>query len=74
MKRIIAIVLVTVLTVFMLAGCGAKKCDKCGKEVDELNKVEVDGEKVSMCDTCYAVHKSVEGIGSLVEGFKDAFD
>lgn len=74
MKRIIAVLLVTILTVFMLAGCMTKKCDKCGKEADDLNKVEVDGEKVSMCDTCYAVHKSVEGIGSLVEGIKDAIN
>ncbi len=54
MKKIIALALAALLSVFCLAGCGKFECDLCGEEKSgKKHTTTVFGEEVTICDDCY---------------------
>lgn len=54
MKKIIALLLVAVLSVFVLAACAPSECEICGKEAD-TEKIEYNGESAYACEDCAAL-------------------
>ena len=83
MKRIIAVVLVLVMSMSLLAGCGKFKCDECGEEKSgEKHEVEFFGEKATLCDDCKKefdkemanLEESLEGLEDSLSGLEDLED
>ena len=65
MKRILALVIVLVLSMTLLAGCGKFTCDNCGEEKSgEKHEAEYQGEEAVFCDDCW---EEVEGILKAAE-------
>jgi hypothetical protein len=58
-KRILGFVLVTILCMTVLAGCGKKQCSICGETKSGTTKTIL-GEKVHVCNDC------IEGLGALL--------
>lgn len=50
-KRTIGLVLVTILCITVLAGCGKKVCSICGEKKSGKTKTVL-GEKVFICNDC----------------------
>ena len=62
-KRMLAMILV-MLTVLSLAGCGKFTCDLCSQEKSGKKHTEtVMGQKVTICNDCY---KQLEELGSAL--------
>ncbi len=72
MKKIIAVTLLAV-SLFTLASCGGKKCDKCGQKITgegyTVNGLG-EGEKL-YCETCHNEYQ--ESVSPFVGMFGDLF-
>ena len=64
MKKMFALLLMVVVLVASFASCASKfTCDMCNKEVEgKKHTVTVEGEKGDLCDDCYKLYKSLEGL------------
>ena len=62
MKKMIALVLVLVLCLSVLAGCGSKigTCDACGATDVEVKTATYAGESADLCETCYALFDAIK--------------
>lgn len=62
MKKIIALVLVLVLCLSVLAGCGSKigDCAACGKTNVEVKTATYAGESADLCEDCYALFEALK--------------
>lgn len=71
MKKIISIILVLVMLATVLVSC-KKTCDECGEEFSgKGNKVEYDGEKITVCDDCYSFIKPLLDLTASLGGLLD---
>lgn len=62
MKKMIALVLVLVLCLSVLAGCGSKigNCEMCGKTDVEVKTATYEGESADLCEDCYALFEALK--------------
>ncbi len=51
MKKLVALMLVGIISAFALVGCGSKECDLCGS-TEGVEEYEILGEKLALCEDC----------------------
>ena len=61
MKKIVALVLVLILCLSVLAGCGKTgTCEMCGKTDVEVKTATYAGESADLCEDCYALFEALK--------------
>jgi len=65
MKKMIAVALLVLVTMFAMVGCSASKCDTCGKEGD-TKEVTVAGEELNLCEDCAKGAEALNSLGALL--------